>query len=77
MELPLYTKSQLALRNGSEMDEKWIAYKGKIYDMTQSSYWKNGMHYGNFAGQDLTEELSTSPHGKRVFESLTPIGILK
>ncbi|MDD2799111.1 MAG: cytochrome b5 domain-containing protein [Bacteroidales bacterium] len=77
MDLPQYTKSQLALRNGSEMDEIWIAFEGKIYDMTSSVYWKKGSHYGNFPGQDLTEELSTSPHGRRVFENLTPIGELK
>jgi predicted heme/steroid binding protein len=77
MKLPHYTKSQLALRNGSEMDEIWIAFEGKIYDMTQSNYWKNGKHYGNFAGQDLTDDLINSPHGKRVFENLPVIALLK
>ncbi len=77
MSLPHYTKSQLALRNGTEMDEIWIAFEGKIYDMTNSNYWRNGKHYGIFAGQDLTEELSTSPHGKRVFENMPPIALLK
>ncbi|MFZ4456685.1 MAG: cytochrome b5 domain-containing protein [Bacteroidales bacterium] len=77
MNLQHYTKSQLALRNGSDMDEIWIAFEGKIYDVTKSTYWKNGMHYGNFAGQDLTDEFAKSPHGKRVFEKLTVIGLLK
>ena len=26
-----YSKSQLALRNGQDKDEIWVAYKGKIY----------------------------------------------
>ena len=30
---PFYTKSQLALRNGQDRDEIWVAYKGKIYDV--------------------------------------------
>lgn len=77
MELPHYTKSQLALRNGTEMEEIWVAFEGKIYDVTRSNYWKRGTHYGYFPGQDLTEELATSPHGRRVFEQMTPIGILK
>ncbi|MCC7532990.1 MAG: cytochrome b5, partial [Bacteroidia bacterium] len=35
MELPEYSKSYLALRNGIDKDEIWVAYKGKIYDVTK------------------------------------------
>ena len=29
-----YTKAQLALRNGQDKEETWVAYQGKIYDVT-------------------------------------------
>lgn len=75
--LPRYTRSQLALRNGQDREEIWVAYKGKIYDVTNSRMWRNGMHYQHWSGQDLTEELDKdAPHGERVFEKFTPIGII-
>ena len=57
-----YSKSQLALRNGQDKDEIWVAYKGKIYDVTKSRLWRKGMHYEHWAGQDLTAELADAPH---------------
>lgn len=74
--LPTYTRSELALRNGQDRPEIWIAWEGKIFDVTESRLWKNGKHYEHWAGQDLTEELADSPHGRRVFEGREPIGIL-
>ncbi|MGK7391358.1 MAG: cytochrome b5 domain-containing protein [Candidatus Cyclobacteriaceae bacterium M2_1C_046] len=76
-ELPLYTRSQLALRNGMEKEEVWVAYKGLIFDVSRSKLWRDGKHYEHWAGQDLTEELADSPHGERVFERFAPIGKLK
>ena len=73
--LPTYTRSELALRNGQDRSEIWIAWEGKIFDVTGSRLWKNGKHYEHWAGQDLTEELADSPHGRRVFEGREPIGI--
>ena len=75
--LPTYTSSELALRNGQDRPEIWIAWEGNIYDVTESRLWKNGKHYEHWAGQDLTEELADSPHGRRVFEGREPIGILE
>lgn len=75
--LPIYTKSQLALRNGQDKPEIWVAFAGKIYDMTTSKLWKNGKHYEHWAGQDLTEELVDAPHSAKVFEKFEPIGQLK
>ncbi|MFM8513201.1 MAG: cytochrome b5 domain-containing protein [Bacteroidota bacterium] len=74
--LPPYTRSELALRNGQDRPEIWIARDGKIYDVTESRLWKSGKHYEHWAGQDLTEELADSPHGRRVFEGREPIGVL-
>lgn len=74
--LPEYSKSQLALRNGQDKEEIWIAYQGVIYDVSISKLWKNGKHYEHWAGQDLTYELKDAPHSERVFHKFKAIGRL-
>ena len=71
-----YTKSQLALRNGQDKQEIWIAYKGKIYDVSRSRLWYEGKHYQHWAGQDLTVELADAPHDNKVFKKFEQIGVL-
>lgn len=73
---PIYTRAQLALRNGQDRPEIWIAYKGVIYDVTRSRLWRDGKHYEHWAGQDLTAELADAPHTERVFEKLSVVGRL-
>jgi predicted heme/steroid binding protein len=76
-ELPTYTRSQLALRNGQDKPEIWVALNGTIYDVTESRLWRNGKHYEHWAGQDLTPELADAPHTDTVFEKFTVVGVLK
>lgn len=71
-----YTKQQLALRNGQDKPEIWVAFKGKIYDVTSSRLWRHGKHYEHWAGQDLTDELKDAPHTRSVFEKFEVIGVL-
>jgi predicted heme/steroid binding protein len=70
------TRAQLALRNGQDKPEIWIAYQGLVYDVTHSRLWRNGKHYEHWAGQDLTDELKDAPHTEQVFEKLIAIGTL-
>ncbi len=77
-DLKMYTRSQLALRNGQDRDEIWVAYKGLIYDVTTSRLWRNGKHYEHWAGQDLSEELEQdAPHTHHVFDKFQVVGKLK
>ncbi|RWY57383.1 cytochrome b5 domain-containing protein [Mucilaginibacter gilvus] len=76
-ELPIYTKSQLALRNGQDKPEIWVALKGVIYDVTERRLWQNGKHYEHWAGQDLTDELADAPHTETVFEKFKVVGSLR
>lgn len=71
-----YTRQQLALRNGQDKPEIWVAFRGVIYDVSSSRLWKNGKHYEHWAGQDLTEELPDAPHSEKVFEKFQAIGQL-
>lgn len=71
-----YSRQQLALRNGQDKPEIWVAFEGKIYDVSSSRLWRNGKHYEHWAGQDLTDELKDAPHTRSVFEKFEVIGIL-
>jgi len=71
-----YTKAQLALRNGQDKEQIWVAYRGLIYDVTKSRLWNKGMHYEHWAGQDLTEKMKEAPHTKSVFERFEVVGAL-
>ena len=73
-DLSFYTRSQLALRNGQDKPQIWVAFNGNIYDVTESRLWRNGTHYEHWAGQDLTDELPDAPHTAAVFEKFIPIG---
>jgi predicted heme/steroid binding protein len=75
--MKIYSKSQLSMQNGQDSNAVWIAYKGKIYDVSRSKLWKTGMHYEHWAGQDLTDELKDAPHNENVFDKFEVIGLLK
>ncbi|MEQ8245452.1 cytochrome b5 domain-containing protein [Fulvivirga sp.] len=75
-ELPQFTVQQLALRNGQDRDEVWVAYKNLIYDVSKSRLWRDGKHYEHWAGQDLTDELAEAPHNENVFDKFEAIGRL-
>lgn len=72
-----YTRAQLALRNGQDKPEVWVALRGIIYDVTNSRLWRNGKHYEHWAGQDLTDALADAPHTEFVFDKFTAVGRLK
>lgn len=74
--LPTYTRSQLALRNGQDRPEVWVAYQAYIYDVSGSGLWFKGTHYEHWAGQDLTAELVDAPHNEQVFSKFKIVGKL-
>ncbi len=55
----------------------FIAYKGKVYDVTESSFWLDGDHLGmHNAGKDLTEELEMAPHRDENLQRVKLVGEL-
>jgi predicted heme/steroid binding protein len=63
------TKEELASNDGKNGKPAWFAYKGKVYDVTESSFWMDGQHMGmHDAGKDLTEELDMAPHSSDNFD---------
>lgn len=71
-------KKDLEQFNGKDGKLAYIAYKGQIYDVSESEHWKNGVHMNNHkAGEDLTDSLSTAPHSEEVIERFEKVGILE
>ncbi|MDH5705989.1 MAG: CopD family protein [Candidatus Aminicenantes bacterium] len=64
------TTHDLLSFNGSEGRAVYFAYKGQIFDVSQSKFWRKGSHFGRHnAGADLTDMLNQAPHGEeKIFE---------
>jgi predicted heme/steroid binding protein len=76
-ELKKFTAKELEEFNGKNGKPTYVAYKGKVYDFSQSAFWISGEHMGmHNAGKDITEELELAPHGKEVLERMKLIGTL-
>ena len=71
------TIENLASLNGTEGRTAYIAYKGKLYEVSHSQFWENGKHFGRHsAGTDLTEMLNQAPHGEEKIFEMPQVGSL-
>lgn len=71
------TKQELQQSDGKNGKPAYFAYKGKVYEVTESSFWFDGDHMGmHEAGKDLTEELEMAPHREENFQKIKLVGDL-
>jgi len=53
-----------------------VKLNGKIYDVTESRLWNEGVHMGrHFAGADLTHALKQAPHKDDVLNRFGTVNI--
>jgi predicted heme/steroid binding protein len=72
-----FTKDELACCNGKDGAPAYIAYRGKVYDVSASFLWMGGRHQVlHVAGFDLTEALESAPHGEDLLGRVPVIGDL-
>jgi predicted heme/steroid binding protein len=72
-----FTLEELMRYDGKDGRPAYIAYKGKVYDVTESYLWADGDHQGeHVAGRDLTDEIGNAPHGEEELERVKPVGVL-
>jgi predicted heme/steroid binding protein/uncharacterized membrane protein len=72
------TSEELLSFGGKDKNPAYVAFQGKIYDVSMSPLWPKGLHMKRHpAGKDLSAEISAAPHGPEVLERLPQVGILK
>ena len=71
------TLDELSKFDGKEGRRAYVAYNGKVYDVTDANLWSEGNHLGEHdAGKDLTQGIEASPHGDSVLENVKIVGVL-
>jgi predicted heme/steroid binding protein len=72
------TLEELVANDGKNGKPAWFAFKGKVYDVSESSFWLDGQHMGmHDAGKDLTEDLDMAPHNVENLERFKVVGDLE
>lgn len=76
--MKIFTEQDLKQYDGSNPALPiYFAYKGKVYEVTNSPLFIDGMHFEHFSGCDLTDYMGDAPHDEEVFAELTVVGELK
>ncbi len=69
------TLDELSRFDGREGRPAYVAFRGIIYDMTKSRFWKNGSHLmKHAAGNDLSVFLTHAPHGEDKILAMPQVG---
>jgi len=77
MEERRFTEEELQQYNGKEGKRAFVAYDGKVYDVSNSFLWQNGRHQAmHTAGADLTTSLNQAPHSANLLEEFPIVGML-
>ncbi len=75
--MKIFNKGELAYYDGKEGRPAYIAFKGTVYDVSDSFLWKDGKHQAmHRAGGDLTGALQGAPHGAELLERVKQVGVL-
>jgi predicted heme/steroid binding protein/uncharacterized membrane protein len=70
--------AELENYDGNNGKPVYVAYKGKVYDISDSKLWRNGLHMKrHHAGQDMTADIQGAPHEPDVLERFPQVGTLK
>lgn len=70
-----FTEKTLRHFTGRDGTPCYFAYKGKVYDASDSRLWPEGLHLlRHSAGWDLTEAMSRAPHDDSVMSQLPVVG---
>lgn len=63
--------------DGKEGRPAYIAYNGRIFNVTESKIWKDGSHAKkHLSGHDLSDALKKAPHGEELILKMPEIGKL-
>ena len=72
-----FTEQELAVFNGKGGQPAYVAHDGKIYDVSHSKLWKEGVHMRRHnAGTDLTIGIQAAPHDTSMLARYPQVGVL-
>lgn len=72
-----FTPEDLAKYNGKDGKPAYVAYQGKVYDVSASKLWKGGLHMRRHrAGTDLTTDMQAAPHKSDMLEQFQEVGTI-
>jgi arsenite oxidase small subunit len=71
-----FTAKDLEEYDGTNGKPQYLPFKGKVYDISDSKLWVNGLHLGgqHTLKENLDETMEDSPHGERVLQRFPVIG---
>ena len=70
--------AELSQFNGEGGNPIYVAYQGRVFDVSASTFWKGGMHMlRHHAGTDLTKDIQAAPHGPEMLERYSQVAVLK
>jgi len=73
-----FEAEELARFNGEDGNPTYVAYDGKVYDVSESKLWRKGQHMNRHrSGEDLTSDMPAAPHDFKVLERFPQVGTLK
>ncbi len=75
--LQKFTPDELKKFDGKSGRPAYIAFEGKVYDVSGSPLWRGGEHFSlHRAGEDTSDGISNAPHGDEKLEAIKLIGEL-
>lgn len=76
-QLKSFTREELESFDGKEGHPLYIAFNGKIYDLSNSQLWVQGTHMGTHTrNENLAETIKSAPHGEDILERFSIVGVL-
>lgn len=74
-EMKEFNAEELSKYNGKDGNPAYVAYEGKVYDVSEIRAWKDGVHQGKLeAGKDYTDILNNkAPHPPTNLTNNAPI----
>lgn len=71
-----FTREELSKYDGSGGNPVYVAYNGKVYDVSSGPTWIDGSHFEHYAGDDLTRAMADAPHDDDVMDPFPIVGEL-
>lgn len=70
----VFDPETLANFDGNDGRPAYVAFKGKVYDLSLSQRWKKGIHFRHPAGKELTRAMAEAPHEEDKLAGFKQVG---